>query len=559
MQTPLLCRRPAVCAAVVTLLSLLVNCLPIGTAHAAVSDYTDRVDTAPIPMRDGTELLTDIYFPKAPGPYAVVLHRTPYGRLLTGALAAEAERLLKAGYVAAIQNLRSGTGTKPTIPIFLPDGWGQLQDGYDTVKWLAQQNWCTGTIGTAGASGPGITQYLLAGTGIEALKAQHIGLATPDLYGHACFQGGVFHKSLAEQWMRLVANNWAIFEPLLAEHHTYDQFWQGTNLLEVPQQAHAAALHWGGWYDIFNEGNVDAFVALQHRGGQGAKGNQRLIMGPWPHGISRKPGELEYPENALTPPHMDTLEWFGHWLRGEDTGIEKWPPVGYYVMGDVSDPKAPGNVWREVKDWPPPAQARPLYLRQGGLLSWIKPAAEPPDAYDYDPNDPVPTHGGANLFLPSGPMDQRPVEGRKDVLLYTSQPLPQPLEVTGRLLVQLWAASDCVDTDFTAKLTDVYRDGRSMLVLDGIIRARFHDTFAEEHFLVPGRAYQFTIDLWSTSIIFNQGHRLRLAISSSNYPRFDANPNNGKLNREQGDLKVAHNTIYHDRDHPSHVLLPVAP
>ncbi|MFQ6132839.1 MAG: CocE/NonD family hydrolase [Armatimonadota bacterium] len=545
------------CAAARALALLLSLSLGSSLCFAAPRDHADRVETADIPMRDGTELLTDLYFPKAPGPYAILLHRTPYGRGLVGGVAAEAERFLDAGYVVAIQNLRSGAGTKPTVAIFLPDGWGQLQDGYDTVEWLAQQDWSTGSIGTYGASGPGITQYLLAGTGHPALKAQHIGLATPDLYAHACLQGGVLRKSLAEQWLKLVANNWALFEGMLAEHRAYDDLWKGTNLLEVPQQSHAAALHWGGWYDIFNQGTIDAFVALQHRGGEGARGRQRLIMGPWPHGIANRHGDVEFPRNALLPRHMDTYEWFNHYLRGEDTGIEEWPPVAYYVMGDLSDPNAPGNEWREVPDWPPPARPTPLYLREGGLLSWDEPAAEQPDAYDYDPRDPVPTHGGGNLFLPKGCFDQRQVEDRDDVLLYTTEPLEEPLEVTGRILVKLWASSDCVDTDFTAKLTDVYPDGRSLLVLDGILRARFRDTSEQERFLLPGKPYLFTIDLWSTSLIVNRGHRLRLAISSSNYPRFDANPNNGKSKREEGDPKVAHNTIYHDRDRPSHLLLPI--
>ena len=230
----------------------------------------------------------------------------------------------------------------------------------------------------------------------------------------------------------------------------------------------------------------------------------------------------------------------------------------YYVMGDPLDPKAPGNLWRTADSWPPPATETPYYLRDGGRLLPDAPSAgESPQIYAYDPKDPVPTRGGANVYLPAGPMDQRCVEDRPDVLLFTTPVLEEPLEVTGRVKVLLWASSSAVDTDFTAKLTDVYPDGRSLLLLDGILRARHRETMEREDFMEPGRIYRFEIDLWSTSIIFNKGHHIRVAISSSNFPRFDANPNTGAQSWDEKNPIVAKNTIYHDAEHPSHILLPV--
>jgi putative CocE/NonD family hydrolase len=285
-------------------------------------------------------------------------------------------------------------------------------------------------------------------------------------------------------------------------------------------------------------------------------------MGPWTHGGWRKgtkQGELTYPENAAKPPkNVDDGRWFEYWLKGVDNGIMKEPAVAYYVMGDTSDSNAPGNQWRTADGWPPPAKETPYYLRKDGRLHAELPAPdEPPQSYQYDPKNPVPTVGGNNLNMPAGPFDQRHVENRPDVLLFTTPVLEQPLEVTGRIKVILWASSSAKDTDFTAKLTDVYPDGRSMLVLDGIIRARHRDSMEREDFVEPGKIYRFEIDLWSTSLIFNKGHRVRVAVSSSNFPRFDANPNTGKQSWEEQNPIAATNTVYHDAEHPSHILLPV--
>jgi putative CocE/NonD family hydrolase len=234
------------------------------------------------------------------------------------------------------------------------------------------------------------------------------------------------------------------------------------------------------------------------------------------------------------------------------------PAVKYYVMGDVSDPKAPGNEWRTAKMWPVPSQVTSFYLLPGGGLGEKVPSVqESADSYLYDPKNPVPTIGGANLNIKKGPMDQRAIGDRKDVLKFSTPVLDSPVEVTGRIEAEIWAESDAPDTDFMVKLVDVYPDGTERLVLDSAFRARFREGFHREVFMKKGEVYKFKLDLWSTSLIFNKGHRIALHVTSSNDPRFDPNPNTGSPLRADLETRVATNAIHHDRKHPSRILLPV--
>ena len=226
-------------------------------------------------------------------------------------------------------------------------------------------------------------------------------------------------------------------------------------------------------------------------------------------------------------------------------------------MGDTEDKNAPGNFWRSVATWPPAAKATPFYFHADRTLSQEKSVGEGQLTYKYDPQDPVPTLGGQNLLISKGPMDQRPVESRQDVLLFSTEPLAEPVEVTGRITVKLYVASDCPDTDFTAKLCDVYPDGTSMLVTDGIQRASLRNSFERREPLEPGKVYEVNVDLWSTSLIFNRGHRLRVAVSSSNSPRFEPNANTGDPHPAPGKTRVASNTIHVSDQYPSHIVLPL--
>ena len=528
-----------------------------------------EVNTYMVPMRDGVKLSTSAVFPKGEGPWPAVLTRTPYGKaggLMSGAGVA------RRGYVRVVQDMRGRFDSEGEDMPFLTDAWGQLQDGYDTIQWIANQPWCDGNVGMIGGSATGITQYMAAGAVPEALKCCHAAVAASSLYHHACFQGGAFRKALVENWMGGNEFRPEAFD-LLVANPNYNELWQTADLVARAGQVATPMVHIGGWYDVFAQGTLDAFMALQHNGGEGAKGNQILVFGPWVHGC--KPGgELRFPASAGQNPTGSLTEaWFNKWLRGKPSAVLDGPPVHYYVMGACEEPGAPGNEWRNVEDWPPPATPTPLYLhavdtplRNGegpGVRQSFRASFEPPQdqqaslAFQYDPADPVPTIGGCNLTMKKGPMDQRPAENREDVLLFTTNPLEEPIEVTGRVFAKLWVSSDCPDTDFTAKLTDVYPDGRSMLICDGILRMRHRNSFEAEEFMEPAEVCEASIDLWSTSIIFNKGHRILIAISSSNSPRFDPNPNTDAGFRENDETRIATNTLHLDEKHPSQILLPL--
>jgi len=322
------------------------------------------------------------------------------------------------------------------------------------------------------------------------------------------------------------------------------------------EKVRAPGVFLGGWYDIFLQGTINSFLTIHEHGGEGACGKCRLIIGPFGHGNIT---ELKYPPNSTKGPACrNDVDWFDYTLKGKANGIENEKPVHYYVMGDPTDKTAPGNYWRSADRWPPDATVTPFYLHpEGKLLADAKPTGDGSKSYKYDPAKPVPTFGGAELGADIGPKDQRKVEERDDVLVFSTDVLKEPIEVTGRITAKLFISSDCPDTDFTVKLTDVYPDGRSMLVTDGILRARFHESFKEEKFLEPGKVYEMNVDLWSTSLIFNKGHKIRVVVSSSNFPRFDPNPNTGHAFRADKETRVANNTIYFSEKYPSRIMLPV--
>jgi putative CocE/NonD family hydrolase len=318
------------------------------------------------------------------------------------------------------------------------------------------------------------------------------------------------------------------------------------------------SLNMGGWYDIFLGDTIANYQCMRRQGAPA-----RLIIGPWSHSaLGGLVGERNFGTGAQASflnLQMDLLglhlRWFDHWLKGIDSGLLQEPPVKIFVMG--------ANAWRDEADWPlARARSVPFYLHAGGRLGPDGPWDEAPDVYMYDPQDPVLTRGGALLLtpeFPSGPYDQQAIEARPDVLTYTTDVLGQDLEVTGPIAVHLWAVSSALDTDFVARLCDVFPDGRSINLTDGIIRARYRNAAAGEapSLLEPGQAYHYVIDLWATSNVFQAGHRIRLQITSSNFPRWDRNPNTGHPFGADAELVEAWQTILHDVEHPSHVLLPV--
>ncbi len=513
--------------------------------------------TEMVPMTDGTRLATDVYIPdEEEGPWPTMLIRTVYGK--SGCQ--DQAYVTEYGYSLVVQDCRGRFDSEGIDGIFFDDGWSGNRDGYDTVEWVAAQEWAEGRIATLGGSALGITQIMMAGAVPPHLTCQWIQVAATDLYSQAMFQGGSFRKAMVEGWLKGQGSSFKL--PEIEAHPDYGPYWHPVNAERREPFIQAPGVHIGGWYDIFTQGTINAFTGRQYNGGDGARGNQMLLIGPWTHGgfSSLAQGELTYPEGSRFNDEFSEYfgEWVEYWLKDENTGIMDRPPVHFYVMGDVDDPDAPGNEWRTSENWPADARIYPLYLHGDGSLDWLYPSSnEPARTFVYDPENPVPTLGGANLILPAGPYDQRSIETRQDVLIYETEILEESVEIVGPLICRLYLSSDCPDTDLTAKLTDVYPDGRSMLVLDGILRVRRRIGMDREDFLTPGEIVECQIDLWSTAIAFNAGHRIRLAVSSSNHPRFDPNPNTGKPFRFDDETRIAENTIHSDAEHPSCLMLPV--
>lgn len=511
-----------------------------------------------VPMRDGVKLATDVTLPKGePGKrWPAVLVRTPYNR--RGLVGEKASQIIPPfGFVAVVQDLRGRYDSEGSdYPLFGGCGWGKIRDGYDTIEWIAKQPWCNGKVATFGPSAMGLTQNLTIPTQPPHLVCAFVMVAPSDLYTQLVRWGGAPRKAMIEGW--LSTND---YDPrnrqAIREHPSRDSWWDAWDTEQQAHRVNVPVVYYGGWYDVLCQGTINSFIGAQTRGGPRARGKCRLVMGPWVH--EGLPKRLTYPANAEPKWPLWSMQWCARHLKGGDTSATKasTKPVSYYVMGACGEEGAPGNVWRSADTWPVPSKLVAYYLRKGGLLSTAEPTEEHAlKTYSYDPKNPVPTRGGLNLILEAGPMDQRPIEDRPDVILFTTPTLTEPVEATGRIKVRLWASSSCVDTDFTAKLSDVYPDGRSMLLLDGIRRASYRESLATPKPMTPGEIYEFEIDLWSTSIIFNKGHRIRVAISSSNAPRFEPNPNTGDVSGTSDETIVAKNTIYFDKAHPSHIILP---
>ncbi|MCA9039579.1 MAG: CocE/NonD family hydrolase [Planctomycetaceae bacterium] len=512
-----------------------------------------------VEMEDGTHLATDVYLPEGENPettdrkFPVILARSPYGKNFGAGLS---NLFQKSGYALAVQDIRGRFDSEGNDAlVFFHDGRGETHDGHDTLNWLAGQKWCDGNVVTWGGSALGVTQTMMAPGAPEILKAQHVLVAFSDMYSQAAYQGGVWRKEMLDGW--LPGNK---FDPRSRKefraHPKYGEFWHVVNAELGAADVNAPAIFWGGWYDIFAQGTINSFVTIHNQGGEGARGKCRLIIGPWAHGGF---DELTYPQNSASPgPVADAVRFFNHHAQGKQNKVPDDKPVHYYVMGDPEEESAPGNFWRSADNWPPAATVTTWYFHASGKLSTSPPDGNEFREYAYDPQNPVPTNGGQNLLIPKGPRDQRKTETREDVLVFSSETLTEPIEVTGRIKAKLYVSSDCPDTDFTVKLCDVYPDGRSMLVTDGILRAKYRHSFEVPELMVPGQVYELEVDLWSTSLIFNKGHQIRIAVSSSNDPRFEPNPNTGADHFESGDTaKVAHNRVYLAKEYPSQILLPI--
>ncbi len=555
--------------------------------------------------RDGVTLRADVYRPDGPGRFPVLLSRLPYDKRLRRR-PGDIDVFVERGYVVIMQDTRGRFASDGDE--YYPLTW-EAQDGYDAVEWAAGLPYADGRVGTMGQSYLGATQYLLAPTRPPHLRASFPASAPADF--HQCWvyhSGGAFElgwqipyailmardtiarrgltrtlwpeleRELApaptpwapplspEAYRRLPLMAWAErLEPVaryLAEYLRHPEDgppWWRINVARQHRQIAVPMYHVTSWYDIFLHGGIANFCGLRAEAmTETARAAQKLLIGPWAHlfpytsPTSTGTGDIDFGPAALIDLHEVQLRWFDHWLKGIDTGILDEPPVKIFVMGD--------NRWRDEHEWPL-ARTRytPFYLHRDGVLSPEAPGEEAADRFVYDPDDPVPTRGGNTLILAMGVQDQRPVEARPDVLVYTSAVLTEALEVTGPLVVTLHAASSAPDTDFTAKLVDVHPDGYARNLADGIVRARYRESRTAPTLLTPGEVTKFTIDLWATSHVFLPGHRIRVEISSSNFPRFDRNLNTGEDQATGTRWQSARQTVFHDARYPSHVLLPVVP
>ncbi len=558
----------------------------------------------PAAMRDGTILRADVYRPEGKGPFPVLLCRTPYGKTRRSMHEDIGHKMAERGYIVVYQDVRGRydsegqhnlhQGGNPENPCIL--------DGYDTVEWCATLPDSSGDVGTFGNSYCGMTQWELAPTRPPHLKAMFTqGCIANHLDRHV---SGVVRLGRRMTW---VINNIAVdtarklqipFGPKSPEEA--DSFWEVRDrskwlwylpLTEIPEHAmpgmreywlrmlenskrdhfqhekrhkdiDVPVLNGTGWYDQ-QVGTIKHFNGMRANGySEHARENQRLIVGPWGHttlGLKRKLGEMDFGPTAEWDWYEVADAWFGKWLKGLRTDADDWAPAQIFVMG--------ANSWRHEEDWPPKGMTpTPWYLHSAGhanthagdgTLSPEKPGDEPHDSYDYDPRDPVMT-----LYTLEGqqePMDQRRLDGRQDILSFASEPLDQPLEVVGPVEVKLWAASSAPDTDFVAKLLDVHPDGFVQELSYGIVRARYRDGPGTESLIEPGEVYAYTVQMMPTGNRFLKGHRIRIDIQSSDFPNFDRNHNTGLDEYGDATLATARQTIFHDTDRPSHVVLPVVP
>jgi hypothetical protein len=541
------CLRVAAC--------LAVGCL---SAAALAEDQPAPAGAAPteffIAMHDGTKLAANLYTPAGKGPWPVIVTRTPYlkdGRDFSKPV----QHFIKAGFAFVVQDVRGKGHSEGFYEAFAND----IEDGYDTVEGVAKQSWCNGRIGITGTSAGGITSNLAAISNPPHLKAAYVVVAPNETF-NTSFLGGVIKEKDTVGWLKGQGVSDEVIER--AEKGAVrsvfnDRAGPGAELkfVRIP------IWNVGGWYDIFNTGTVQNFEYLQNEGAPGARGNQRLTMGPFGHGPLS--GDLAYPGDSggLGTASNDDIRWFDHWLNGAENGVMDEPPVDFYMMAAAEkDAFSPKNRHIKAANWPIDYRTTRYYLTGDLGLSKSGPGDKPGKyAYKFDPANPVPTIGGANLTFERGPMDQRPIKDRQDYLRFQTPVLESDVEIAGPVSVELYAATDGPDTDFEAKLVDVYPDGYEALVLDAPIRTRYrHGRMAADvEMMTPNAPEKLTIDLWNTALTFEKGHRIALHVTSSNAPRFEANDNNGEAPGEHLPPRIATNTLYADRDHPSALVLPI--
>jgi uncharacterized protein len=566
-----------------------------------------KVDrNVPSRMRDGTILHSDIYYPEGQGQFPAILMRLPYDKNHgQDYVYSHPSWFARHGYLVVIQDTRGRWSSEGE---FYPFKY-EMNDGYDTVEWVARLPRCNGKVGMYGFSYVGATQLVAA-----ISRPPHLVCICPAMTGAQSYEGSIYNSgalavAFATSWavelsigeahhrgqpdlerelLSAFANmrNWYGYLPLNSfpllkqndiapyffdwlDHPTYDDYWKQWSIDLHYDKITVPVLSTAGWYDVFRDGTIKNFKEIgSYQDDVGIKKQCKLIVGPWYHvPWARLTGQIDFGEEARNLLSEVHLQWFDYWLKGLNDHIIDEPQVRVFVMGE--------NTWRNEDDWPP----RQVHLTNyyfhsqrganssngdGGLNQEV-PSDEPPDIYVYDPRYPVPSMGGHSCcfsnVVPMGPFDQREVELQNQVLVYSSKPLQEEVFIAGPITVILWATSSANDTDFTVKLVDVFPDNRAINLTEGIVRACYRDSLEKPELLIPGEIYQFTIRAGNTCNVFKVGHRIRVEISSSNFPHWERNTNTGNVPSKDSysDLVVATQVVFHDSQQPSHITLPIIP
>ena len=558
-----------------------------------------RVDThVAAAMRDGVKLYADIYRPRREGRFPVLVVRTPYGTMRDGAQT-EPVHFAQKGYAVVVQDVRGRYESDGQWDPFRKEA----EDGYDTIEWAARQPWSNGKVATEGGSYLGHVQWRAASLAPPSLVAAFPRVASTNIYANWAYFGGAFrlsfnfgwgvvrmpHRIMQPQYIHggaaftaeeltydkilwalplkesdLASSNDAVkhYRDWI-QHQGYDAYWKSISDEERFGEIKVPIHTQGGWYDIFLAGTINGFTGMRNKGGsEKARRESKMLIGAWGHGASQKFGDIDFGPTANRSLPAREVQWFEHYLKGVDNGIDREPPVEIFFMG--------ANKWARAQDWPLPAtRYTPYYLagngpantgRGGGTLSAAKPDAAGKDTYEYDPAKPVPTLGGNNCCgtpTLAGPRDQRPIEERNDVLVYSSAVLDSPMAIAGPVKMKLHASTDGRDTDFMVKLIDVAPGGIAINIAEGILRTRFRKGLDRMELLEPGKEYEFEVEMVGTANVFLPGHRIRVDITSSNFPQFDRNPNTGEALGASSKLRVAKQMVFHGGARASHIVLPV--
>lgn len=535
--------------------------LPLAAAAPAADSKLDLGGVSEkhvmVPMRDGTRLSTWLYTPRGRGPWPVIYEQR-YAPIRADRTRIESAEFASKGYVVATQSFRGAQDSEGEFLAYRALGLGEQKDGADTIAWFLEQPWCNGKIGSYGASQGGYAQNFLAASQPEALHAQYLVDFGASLFHHGYRIGGAARP---QRFLGMCATAGAAEDgkKMLAEqlrHQAYDSWWDVENTMLHFDKMSAPSFLVGSWFDRVNLGVVDTWIG-RHKA---HPGKQQLILGPWSHGRYNKDtleiGELIFPEQSKFSIVEHQMRWFDHYLKGEKNGIGDDPAVRYYVMGACGEPGAPGHEWREAANWPVPSKETPYYLLDDGRLTSDAAAKARRRATEWmsDPNSP-PVLGGAQ---PRSGSDQRPFEQHAGVKTFTTQPLSEPVEWTGLVKAKLYVSSTAKDTDVLVRLTDVYPDGRSILISDMVRRMRFRNGYEKEELLETGQVYPVEIDITWLSHVFNAGHRIRVTVCSAGAPYWELNPQTGKAITAETPARMepARNAVWHAGEHRSALIAP---